>query len=82
MPTVEKRLDILVPIEGSPPSLLDPPPGCAFHPRCKYRFEPCDKTLPPLVAMRGGHLDACLLSAERKREIWSNRIAAELGVTA
>ena len=30
------------PIEGSPPSLLTPPPGCPFHPRCKYRFEPCD----------------------------------------
>jgi peptide/nickel transport system ATP-binding protein len=82
MPTVEKRLDILVPIEGSPPSLLRPPPGCAFHPRCKYRFEPCDKTLPPLVQMPGGHFDACLLAAERKREIWNNRIGAELGVTA
>ena len=42
MPTVERRLDVLVPIEGSPPSLLHPPPGCPFHPRCKYRFEPCD----------------------------------------
>ena len=34
MPTVEKRLDVLVPIEGSPPSLLNPPTGCPFHPRC------------------------------------------------
>jgi len=82
MPTVEKRLDMLVPIEGSPPSLLHPPPGCAFHPRCKYRFEPCDKQLPPLVQMPGGHLDACLLPAERKREIWNKRVGAELGVTA
>jgi peptide/nickel transport system ATP-binding protein len=82
MPTVEKRLDVLVPIEGSPPSLLHPPSGCPFHPRCKYRFEPCDKTLPPLVPMPGGHLDACLLSTERKREIWRDRVGAELGVTA
>ena len=82
MPTVEKRLDVLVPIEGSPPSLLHPPPGCAFHPRCKYRFEPCDKILPPLTQMPGGHLDACHLPAERKKEIWANRIGAELGVTA
>jgi peptide/nickel transport system ATP-binding protein len=81
MPTVEKRLDVLVPIEGSPPSLLHPPPGCAFHPRCKYRFEPCDKILPPLTQMPGGHLDACHLPAERKKEIWSNRVGAELGVT-
>ena len=82
MPTVEKRLDILVPIEGSPPSLLRPPPGCPFHPRCKYRFEPCDSKVPPLAPIPGGHLDACHLPPERKREIWNNRVAAELGVGA
>jgi peptide/nickel transport system ATP-binding protein len=82
MPTVEKRLEILVPIEGSPPSLLNPPPGCAFHPRCKYRFEPCDKMRPPLAPIPAGHLDACHLSPERKREIWNERVGAELGVTA
>jgi peptide/nickel transport system ATP-binding protein len=80
MPTVQRKLDLLVAIEGSPPSLLDPPPGCPFHPRCKYRFEPCDKERPPLVPMPGGHLDACHLPAERKREVWSNRGAVELGV--
>jgi peptide/nickel transport system ATP-binding protein len=80
MPTVERKLDRLIAIEGSPPSLLAPPPGCAFHPRCKYRFAPCDSELPPLVPMPGGHLDACHLPAERKREIWSERIATEIGV--
>ena len=53
MPSVDRKLDILVPIEGSPPSLLHPPPGCAFHPRCKYRFEPCSTKLPPLEEMPG-----------------------------
>jgi peptide/nickel transport system ATP-binding protein len=81
MPTIDKRLEILVPIEGSPPSLLRPPPGCPFHPRCKYRFGPCDSVLPPLAEIPGGHLDACLLAPERKRELWDKRIAAELGVT-
>jgi peptide/nickel transport system ATP-binding protein len=81
MPTVEKRLDVLVPIEGSPPSLLHPPSGCPFHPRCSYRFEPCDSRVPPFVEMPGGHLDACLLPSERKRELWLNRISRELGVT-
>jgi peptide/nickel transport system ATP-binding protein len=80
MPTVERRLDALVPIEGSPPSLIRPPNGCPFHPRCKYRFEPCDKERPPLVPMPGGHFDACHLPAERKREIWRQRIGVELGV--
>ncbi len=82
MPTVERRLDALVPIEGSPPSLLRPPSGCPFHPRCRYRFEPCDKTLPPLVSIPDGHPDACLLSPERKREIWRERIAAEIGLAS
>jgi len=80
MPTVEKRLDALVPIEGSPPSLLHPPSGCPFHPRCKYRFEPCDKKVPPFVPIPGGHPDACLLPAERKREVWATQISRELGV--
>jgi peptide/nickel transport system ATP-binding protein len=82
MPTVEKRLDVLVPIEGSPPSLLRPPPGCPFHPRCKYRFEPCDSKRPPLAPIPGGHLDACHLSPERKLEIFRDRVGAELGITA
>jgi peptide/nickel transport system ATP-binding protein len=80
MPTVDRRLDVLIPIEGSPPSLLHPPPGCPFHPRCKYRFAPCDHERPPFVPIPGGHPDACHLSAEQKRELWENRIAAELGV--
>ncbi len=82
MPTVERRLDALIPIEGSPPSLLHPPSGCPFHPRCRYRFEPCDKTLPPLVSIPDGHPDACLLSPERKREVWRERIAAEIGLAS
>jgi peptide/nickel transport system ATP-binding protein len=82
MPTVERRLDALIPIEGSPPSLLRPPPGCPFHPRCRYRFEPCDKKLPPLVSIPDGHPDACLLSPERKREVWRERIAAEIGLAS
>ena len=82
MPSVEKRLDQLMPIEGSPPSLLHPPPGCPFHPRCKYRFEPCDNKRPPLEAIPGGHRDACWLPPERKREIWANRIVPEIAAPA
>jgi len=79
MPTVERKLATLVPIEGSPPSLLRPPAGCTFHPRCRYRFEPCDHVLPPLEPIADGHLDACHLSPERKREIWRERVAVQLG---
>ncbi|MGH2829653.1 MAG: ABC transporter ATP-binding protein, partial [Actinomycetota bacterium] len=45
---VEKKVDRLNPIKGSPPSLIRVPPGCAFHPRCPYRFDPCDKEMPEL----------------------------------
>ncbi len=67
MPSVELRLEQLVPIEGSPPSLLSPPTGCPFHPRCRYRFEPCPTERPPLVAPAPeAHLDACHLPWETK----------------
>jgi oligopeptide/dipeptide ABC transporter ATP-binding protein len=82
MPSVERRLKALVPIEGSPPSLLAPPPGCPFHPRCPYRFEPCDHVVPPLVAPDGGHLDACHLPFERKLELGRERADRRLGTAA
>jgi len=68
MPTIERRLDRLVAIEGTPPSLVAVPPGCAFHPRCPQRFAPCATDLPELRQLPGGHLDRCHLSAETKRE--------------
>ena len=53
MPTIERRLERLVAIEGTPPSLVAVPPGCAFHPRCPYRFAPCAAELPELTAAAG-----------------------------
>ena len=55
-------------ITGQPPSLLAPPPGCRFAPRCPYVFEKCHE-LPTLEARAGGiHLDRCWLDpAEKKR---------------
>ncbi len=48
-------------IPGSPPNLLEPPPGCRFHPRCPKRFEPCDKEEPQLVEVEKGRFVACHL---------------------
>jgi peptide/nickel transport system ATP-binding protein len=74
MPSIERRLDALVPIEGSPPSLLAPPSGCPFHPRCPYRFEPCAIERPPLKAPADdSHLDACHLAYEKKVELGAQR---------
>jgi peptide/nickel transport system ATP-binding protein len=74
MPTIDRRLDALVPIEGSPPSLLAPPAGCPFHPRCPYRFEPCPTERPALKAPAAdAHLDACHLPYEKKLELGEQR---------
>jgi peptide/nickel transport system ATP-binding protein len=74
IPRPDVRVGRLVPIEGSPPSLIHLPPGCPFHPRCPHRFELCDRQEPPLVDADGsGHRDACLLPADDKRRLWIER---------
>jgi peptide/nickel transport system ATP-binding protein len=83
MPTIERRLSALVPIEGSPPSLLAPPSGCPFHPRCRYRFAPCPVDRPPLGAPASeAHLDACHLKWEDKVREGAKRSVARLGDAA
>ncbi len=60
-----RRGERLVPITGSPPSLLDLPPGCPFAPRCPMRQETCETTEPGLLAASApGHLAACHFSAD------------------
>ncbi|MDX6563820.1 MAG: peptide/nickel transport system ATP-binding protein [Gaiellales bacterium] len=82
MPSVEAKVAHLHAIEGSPPSVIQLPPGCPFHPRCPHRFEPCDKIRPPLQTIEGGHADACHLDPESKRRLWLERQAVRLGVRA
>jgi peptide/nickel transport system ATP-binding protein len=83
MPSIERRLDALVPIDGSPPSLLAPPSGCPFHPRCRYRFEPCPTERPPLVApVPEAHLDACHLPWDEKLREGSKRSVDRVGEAA
>jgi oligopeptide/dipeptide ABC transporter ATP-binding protein len=67
----------LIPIAGQPPSLISPPPGCSFHPRCPYVMDTCRVNEPPLREVAAGHGSACWLpkgalgltpEAERLRE--------------
>jgi peptide/nickel transport system ATP-binding protein len=46
------------PIEGEIPNPITPPPGCAFHPRCPWAFEPCRVDVPALID-HGGRAAAC-----------------------
>lgn len=45
------------PMPGEPPSAVNPPPGCSFHPRCEWAFEPCTTDTPELLYRRGCQLD-------------------------
>ena len=59
-PDFDNVRQALVPIPGSPPSLISPPSGCRFHPRCKFAEEDCQVTEPPLRPLAGGRMTACL----------------------
>ena len=67
IPRTDARAARLVPIAGSPPSLIHVPPGCSFHPRCDHRVAACERTRPELADPEGtGHADACLLPLEQR----------------
>jgi oligopeptide/dipeptide ABC transporter ATP-binding protein len=59
-PDFEYVRESLVPIPGSPPSMITPPAGCRFHPRCEFAEEDCRVTETPLRLLPGGRATACL----------------------
>ncbi|MDX2679952.1 ABC transporter ATP-binding protein [Streptomyces sp. NY05-11A] len=76
MPSLDHPVDVpLNPIPGSPPSLLNPPTGCRFHPRCAF----ADKvdggrcvTEQPLLQITDGRGSACHLTADQRAEYFSD----------
>src|SRR6266513_1451955 len=50
--------------QGAAPSLLAPPSGCRFHPRCPYVMEICKRQVPPSVAVDSDHVAACWLHVD------------------
>ncbi|MCH9704024.1 MAG: peptide ABC transporter ATP-binding protein, partial [Chlamydiae bacterium] len=56
---------ILEPIEGTPPSLLNPPAGCAFCARCPAAMRICERQKPALAQVGAGHYSACWEEDER-----------------
>ncbi|HEY0361933.1 MAG TPA: ABC transporter ATP-binding protein [Solirubrobacteraceae bacterium] len=70
------RGEELVPIPGRPPSLINKPPGCSFHPRCPYVREAHKRIDPQLAPAAdsgdgGSHAVACLLPAQSRRGLWA-----------
>jgi peptide/nickel transport system ATP-binding protein len=68
LPRLDTDLERLVQIKGQPPSLLNPPRGCRFHPRCPYVMDICKQEDPPLrpISDDPSHLQACHLDEETK----------------
>ena len=60
LPSLEGKSHLQA-IAGAPPSLLHPPAGCPFHPRCPYVMDRCKVVMPPLREIRPRHLAACHL---------------------
>jgi len=64
--SIDEFKDELVTIEGSVPQLIDPPPGCRFHPRCEFAKEICSKEVPVMKVISPGHKTACWLYEENQ----------------
>ncbi|MFJ2741473.1 ABC transporter ATP-binding protein [Streptomyces sp. NPDC087440] len=83
MPRIDReQTERLIPVKGSPPSLINIPEGCAFNPRCPYADVPKDNVTrtvrPELQQVSSGHFSACHLSAEQRTRIWTEEIAPKL----
>ena len=62
LPRLDGDVDApLVPIGGQPPSMLKPPSGCSFHPRCRWAAEEygCMSVIPEAIERTPGHVSAC-----------------------
>jgi peptide/nickel transport system ATP-binding protein len=51
-------------VKGEPPSPINPPSGCRFHPRCPYAKDICREKEPPMVEVDKNHYVACWLYAK------------------
>jgi peptide/nickel transport system ATP-binding protein len=82
MPRIDReRTERLIPIKGTPPSLINVPSGCAFNPRCNYaslNAGASETERPELLDIGAGHKVACHLSPAHRQEIWETDIKPKL----
>jgi peptide/nickel transport system ATP-binding protein len=82
MPRLDReRTARLMPIVGTPPSLINVPSGCPFHPRCAYgqlNGVASETQRPELVEISPRHFLACHLSAQDRQHVWDNDIKPSL----
>jgi peptide/nickel transport system ATP-binding protein len=80
MPRLDRDVrERLNPVKGSPPSLINLPSGCSFHPRCPYAGRNGDRSFTEVPELRGGvHAVACHMSGEERRQIFEQEVAPNL----
>ncbi len=82
MPRLDRvRTERLQPIPGAPPSLINVPSGCPFHPRCAYADHNEGRSQserPAFAETYSGHYSACHLTREERNAIWENEIRPTL----
>ena len=67
MPRVDaESYERLIPIEGTPVDMLNPPEGCPFAPRCEYAMKICLQKMPPYVELGDNHRSACWLRVQEQ----------------
>jgi oligopeptide transport system ATP-binding protein len=64
----EEERTRLIPIEGTPIDLLNPPKGCSFGPRCEHCMKVCLTKKPPVVEVGDEHISACWLHIKEMKE--------------
>ena len=74
-PDVEYVQDSLRPIPGAPPSLIDPPAGCRFHPRCDFAEDDCRTGPVPLRLLAGDRSTRCLHYERCQQALAADRAA-------
>jgi peptide/nickel transport system ATP-binding protein len=85
IPTLDRpRDEDLVPIPGTPPSLINRPSGCHFHPRCAYAQPDHSVIDPELLPVPGDstHFVACLLEPQARRTLWEQLRAGRMPAEA
>lgn len=82
MPRLDRvKSERLIPVAGNPPSLINVPPGCAFHPRCTFREfadRDCAADVPELAESYPGHLSRCHIAPAKRAELFNEQIAPKL----
>ncbi|WP_331375455.1 ABC transporter ATP-binding protein [Sinorhizobium chiapasense] len=73
------RVRLPAPVEGEVPSPINPPSGCAFHPRCPLAVDRCRVEVPPLVPIADGRVVACHVRAPATKVSEDSAVAATDG---